>query len=189
MTAVATKRENLSNMAIIGFLVCLVVIVFILFIFTFPENNSKRPEARLIPSFARIDPVSEATPTNSFCTSDLECKNKLGNGKATCVNFTCSLEDAVTSTCNEANDCYAVFVGNPLTGTLSVSCLSYSNQDWTSESNCDSVQDINCEGTISNGVCTPTDSTKIGISIPLPFTQGSIWITLVNNSAAQRIQQ
>ena len=133
--------------------------------------------------------VFDINPTNTYCIGDAQCRESLKNSNARCVNNLCEINEP-NNTCDNSRDCYQVYVGNSLTGALNFGCLSYNNQNFTSESNCQSVNQLNCEGTInSENVCIPTDPNNIAIRYPLPYDNGSTWITLINNSAALRVQQ
>lgn len=141
------------------------------------------------PNVEVIQPTSSVQPNNNFCTTDLQCKEKFNSSRASCKNFECVFVDDVDDVvCNTDNNCFKVFVGNSFTGQLTTKCLSYDNQDYTSESFCNDVQQINCTGRFENNICQPDNSDYTAVEIPLPFRQGSIWITLINNSAANRIQ-
>lgn len=133
--------------------------------------------------------VYDVNPTNTYCIGDAQCRQNLNNANARCVNNQCEINEP-NNTCDNSRNCYQVYLGNSITGVLNFACLSYDNQLFTSESNCQVVNQLNCEGTINNqNECIPTDSNNIAIRYPLPYESGSTWLTLINNSAALRVQQ
>lgn len=170
----------------------LLFILSLVFIFYSLNYISKEDRETIFTPYIKFsEPYASKQPNSTFCNTDLQCKERYSNGDAKCINFSCSLSDNSQDSvsCNNKNNCFKIFTADPILGELYTTCLSYNNQLYTGDSGCEESQILNCNGRFINDICIPTDQNNLAIQIPYPFASGYTWITVINNSAGQRIKE